>query len=114
MKTVEQFRKQLRLETPAAFLHKHVGVDGRILKANQKSGLHANITAAIDSLLPEMLLEYNKTHTEITTVPPPTSFFEDLQNDPRVLAGTHVVEADRSKCGGKGQVQVSWVVVPTV
>ena len=112
MKSISEFCNQLRLEKPGVFLHKHYGNHGEIFKANKRANPKANIVKAIECILPEMLSAYKKSPDVVTLAPPTSSFEEDLQNDTRVLAGTHIVQSDRTKCGGKGQTVLCWAVVP--
>ena len=113
MKTVAQHKQTLATLHPSKFLEMHYGVNGAIFKANKRANPHAAIVQAVEELAPTMLALYKMEPPKL--VKPSsfkvTTYFEDLQNDPKVLAGTHRVEISSEKCGGKGQRVQSYKLV---
>ena len=113
MKTVAQHKQTLATLAPAKFLEMHYGINGAILKANKRANPHFAIVEAIEELAPTMLALYNTAPPESVKLSSfkVTTYLEDLQQDPKVLAGTHRVEVSSEKCGGKGQRVQSYKLV---
>ena len=103
VKTTQEHQQTLRQLTPKVFLESHYGINGHVLRANERIAANAPIVQAVRALLPEMIAAYNAAPLEVQGSSTITTFAEDLEQDDRVVAGTHRVEWRKEKCGGKGQ-----------